>query len=288
MIWGSEKWEISGVEDDISVMANGFLKNNNLQEIIEVYMGELVGDGVFNKYGLEFPVLVKLIDARDTLSIQVHPDDRLAAERHNAWGKTEMWYVMDCMPEASLYIGFNRKVSKEEYLAAVEAGTLPALLNKVAVKPGDAYFIPAGTVHAIGAGITIAEITQTSDITYRIYDWGRTDEEGLPRELHPELAVDAIDFGAPQNYDITRLPAVNEAVELKQCPWFTTNLIELDGVFKRDYAALDSFVIYLCVEGDCRVQGEKIARGESILIPAVVDAVTLEGHAKLLEVYLEI
>lgn len=288
MIWGSEKWEFSGVEGDISVAGNGFLKNNNLQELIEVYMGELVGDSVYNKYGIEFPVLVKLIDARDVLSIQVHPDDRLAAKRHRAYGKAEMWYVVDCEPGASIYVGFNRKVSREEYLDAVAAGTLPALLNKVAVKPGDAYYIPAGTIHSIGAGILIAEIEQTSDITYRIYDWGRTDEEGMPRELHTELAADAIDFGAPQDYDITRTPVVNAAVELKQCPYFTTNLIELDGAIVRDYMSLESFVIYMCVEGEFTVQGEKVVRGESILLPAVIDTATLEGRARLLEVYIEI
>lgn len=298
-IWGGENWQVSGVEGDISVVSNGFLKSNNLQELIEVYMGELVGDSVFNKYGIEFPVLVKFIDARDTLSIQVHPDDRLATGRHGAYGKTEMWYVVDCAPGASLYVGFNRKVSREEYLAAVAAGTLPALLNKVEVKPGDAYFIPAGTIHALGGGIVVAEIQQTSDVTYRVDDWGRTDDEGMPRELHTELAVDAIDFGAPQDHDITRAPVANAAVELKKCPYFTTNLIELDGALGRDYAALDSFVMYVCVEGEFTVrtgqggtadagQGEKIARGESILLPSVIDAAILEGRARLLEVYIEV
>ena len=147
-----ESWEISGVEGDVSVVANGCLKSNNLQELIEVYMGDLVGEKIYDKYGLEFPVLIKLIDAEDVLSIQVHPDDKLAEERHHSYGKTEMWYVIAAEPGASLYVGFNRQVTRQEYLDAVAAGTLPSLLNKVEVKAGDAYFIPAGTVHAIGAG----------------------------------------------------------------------------------------------------------------------------------------
>lgn len=286
-IWGGEKLEISGIEGDISVVSNGFLKNNNLQELIEVYMGELVGDAVFGRYGLEFPLLIKIIDARKTLSIQVHPGDKLAAVRHNAYGKTEMWYVIDCEPESFIYLGFNRKVGSWEYLASLAAGTLPGLLNKIAVKRGDAYFVPAGTLHAIGGGILMAEIQQPSDVTYRVDDWGRTDDKGKPRTLHRELAAEAVDFGAPQEYDITRAPVPNGAVELIKCPYFTANLIELDGVMKRDYSAFDSFVIYVCVEGGFKVQGEKIACGESMLLPASIDTETIEGRAKLLEIYIE-
>lgn len=288
-----ESWEVSGVAKDVSVVANGFLKGNNLQELIEIYMGELVGDAVFAKYGDEFPVLVKLIDAREVLSIQVHPDDELAAARHNAYGKTEMWYVMDADPGAVLYVGFNRQVSEREYLDAEAGGTVAELLNKVEVKPGDAYFIPAGTVHAIGKGVLLAEIQETSDVTYRVFDWDRVDEKGRMRELHTELAREAIDFGSPQDYDVTRTPVKNMPVELKSCPWFTVNLIELDGRLPRNYMAQDSFVIYVCVEGGFSIErpgaeAEKVLKGESVLLPADIGEVALAGKGRLLEVYMEI
>ena len=288
-----ESWEVSGVQKDVSVVGNGFLKGNDLQELIEVYMGELVGDSVFARYGDEFPVLVKLIDAQDVLSIQVHPDDALAAERHNAYGKTEMWYVVDCDPGAVLYVGFNRHVSESEYLDAVAGGTVADLLDKVSVKPGDAYFIPAGTIHAIGKGLLIAEIQETSDVTYRVFDWDRVDEKGRMRELHTELALEAIDFGPPQDYNVTHTPQKNRAVELKSCPYFTVNLIELDGRMPRSYASLDSFVIYVCVDGDFSIErmnaaAESVAMGESVLLPADMDEVTLAGKGRLLEIYMEV
>lgn len=285
-----ESWEISGVEGDISVVANGCLKSNNLQELIEVYMGDLVGEKIYDKYGLEFPVLIKLIDAEDVLSIQVHPDDKLAEERHHSYGKTEMWYVIAAEPGASLYVGFNRQVTRQEYLDAVAAGTLPSLLNKVEVKAGDAYFIPAGTVHAIGKGLLIAEIQQTSDITYRVDDWGRVDAHGKPRELHTELAVDAIDFGTPQNYNVTSAPILNTPVQIKECPYFTTNIIQIHGVVERDFTRLDSFVIYICLGGELQVRGAEgstsLVRGESTLVPAEEEEIVLEGQGTVLEVYI--
>jgi mannose-6-phosphate isomerase len=282
LLWGSESWQVSGVKGDVSVVAGGGLKGNNLQELIEVYMGELVGEGVFAKYGEEFPVLVKRIDARQTLSVQVHPGDELARERHGAYGKTEMWYVVDADPGAALYVGWNREVSEREYLDAVAGGTVAELLRKFEVKAGDAFFIPAGTVHAIGAGVRIAEIQETSDVTYRIYDWDRVDDKGQPRQLHTELAVGAIDFGVPQDYVVTREPVKNVAVLLKECPWFTVNLLELDGALTRPVG--DSFVIYMCVGGSATVGGERVAAGESVLVPAEMDDVRLDGQAKLLEI----
>lgn len=286
LLWGSESWQVSGVKGDVSVVAGGMLKGNNLQELIEVYMGDLVGDGVFAKYGEEFPILVKRIDARQTLSVQVHPDDVLARERHGAYGKTEMWYVVDCDPGAVLYVGWNRGVDEREYLDAVAGGTVAELLKRVEVKPGDAFFIPAGTVHAIGAGVRIAEIQETSDVTYRIYDWDRVDDKGCVRELHTELAVGAIDFEPPQDYVVTRAPIANHAVLLKQCPWFTVNLLELDGSMARPVG--DSFVIYMCVGGEFAVCDERIGAGESVLVPAEMDEVRLDGRARLLEISMEI
>ena len=276
-----ESWELSGVDGDLSVVSNGTLKGNNIEELTEVYMGELVGDKVYEKFGLEFPLLIKLIDAQDDLSIQVHPSDELARERHNSFGKTEMWYVVDCKPGSFLYVGFDGKVTREQYLEAVTKGTLPSLLKKEPVRPGSTFFIPAGTIHAIGKGILIAEIQQTSDITYRVDDWGRVDSNGKPRELHTELAVDAIDFGSQEKYDVTAEPKKNEAVELEKCSYFTTNVVEVDGKIEREYVKLDSFVIYMMLDGEitveCEGHSEKMAKGDTVLIPAVFDSAMLTG-----------
>jgi len=285
-----ESWELSGVEGDLSVVANGYLAGNDIEELVEVYMGDLVGDSVYEKFGVEFPLLVKFIDAAEALSIQVHPDDKLAAERHNAYGKTEMWYVVDSAPGAGMYIGFGRDVDRGEYLASVEAGTLPDMLARVEVKPGDAYFIPAGTIHSIGGGVMVLEIQQTSDITYRVFDWNRTDKDGNSRELHTGLAVDAIDFRRRDDLDITVAPGPNEAVRMRSCDYFVSSLVSVDGAAVRPYVGLDSFVIYVCVEGSADMvwEGgrEKISKGETVLIPAEIDEITLEGKASVVEVYI--
>lgn len=285
-----ESWEISGVDGNISIVANGKLKGNDLQELIEVYMGDLVGDKVYEKFGLEFPLLIKLLDAQEVISIQVHPDDELAGERHQSYGKTEMWYVIDCEADAELYIGFKGKVTREQYLEAVEAGNLPTLLNRVKAKPGDTFFIPAGVIHAIGGGNLIAEIQQTSDITYRVDDWGRVDDAGNPRQLHTELAVDSIDFDNDSNLNVTAAPITNSAVELASCQYFTTNIIEVSASLERDYASLDSFVIYTILNGDLNIVWdggtEHAVKGDTILIPAQIDSITLKGNGKLLEVYI--
>ncbi|MCC8034674.1 MAG: class I mannose-6-phosphate isomerase [Rikenellaceae bacterium] len=285
-----ESWEISGVDNDVSVVANGTLAGNDLQELIEVYMGDLVGDKVYNKYGLEFPLLIKFIDARDVLSIQVHPDDVLAKERHNSYGKTEMWYVLAADPGASLYVGFSRTVGREEYLAAVENGTLPSLLKEEKVRPGESYFIPAGTIHAIGKGLLVAEIQQTSDITYRVDDWGRVDDNGNPRQLHTELAVDAIDFRPPHDLKTSPVAVPNQAVEVEECEYFTTNLLKVEDSVERDYSNLDSFVVYICIEGELTVcysgGSETLEKGETMLVPAQEDNIELDGEGTVLEVYI--
>lgn len=285
-----ESWELSGVEGDLSVVANGYLAGNDIEELIEVYMGDLVGDTVYEKFGVEFPLLIKFIDAAEALSIQVHPDDALAAERHNAYGKTEMWYVLDSDADANLYLGFNRNVSREEYLDSVEAGTLSDMLTRVDVKPGDAYFIPAGTIHSIGGGVMVLEIQQTSDITYRVFDWTRTDKDGNSRELHTDLAVDAMDFHRRDDLDITVVPKPHEAVPMQSCDYFASSLLSVDGTMVRPYVELDSFVIYVCVNGSADMVWdggrEKIAKGETVLIPAEMDEITLEGKARIIEVYI--
>lgn len=288
-----ESWDISCVSGDVSVVSNGRLKGNDLQELLSVYMGDLAGEKVFEKYGETFPLLIKSLDCNDLLSVQVHPDDELAAERHNSYGKTEMWYVADAKPGASLYVGFrDRNVTREEYLAAVAEGRLPSILNRVEARKGDVFFIPAGTVHALGAGLQVLEIQQTSDVTYRIYDWDRVDAEGRSRELHTALAVDAMDFSADPEKSIIRYETrPNEAVKMVSCKYFTTNVIELDGTYVRDCVAIDSFKIYMCTDGEARLTAgghtEPLTAGESILVPAELDEVQIEGKGRLLEIYIE-
>ncbi|MCH5330001.1 MAG: mannose-6-phosphate isomerase [Alistipes sp.] len=287
-----ESWDISCVRGDLSAVANGQLKGNNLQELIEVYMGDLTGEKIFDKFGLEFPLLIKTLDCHDVLSVQVHPDDELAAERHNSFGKTEMWFVTACEEGASIYIGFaDTDITREKYLDAVSGGYLPRLLNKIEVKAGDAFFIPAGTVHALGKGVEVVEIQQTSDVTYRIYDWDRTGADGKPRELHTALAVDAIDFRRKSEDCIIRKAAKeNESVQLAECQYFTVNLLKVEGSAEKDYAKLDSFVIYSCTSGSLTVETEggteTITEGETLLIPAEINDVTLTGSGTLLETYI--
>lgn len=286
-----ESWELSGYEGDESVVSNGFLAGNNLTELIETYMGDLVGEKVFEQYGLSFPLLFKLIDANDFLSIQVHPNDETAKARHNSFGKTEMWYVVDAEPGAELIIGFKNDSSKEEYSAAVENGEVENLLQKVPVKKGDVFFIPAGLVHAIGKGVVVAEIQQSSDITYRIYDYKRKDANGNERELHVAQALDVINFAASREPKTAYEPKLNEVVPLVTSDYFTTNWLHFDREVVRDYAAIDSFVAYMCLEGtfDIVSNGEKtpVKAGETVMIPAEINEVKLvpSQACTLLEVY---
>lgn len=286
-----ESWEICGMPAASSVVANGFLKGNSLEEISEIYMDELLGESVYDKYGTEFPLLIKFIDAADRLSIQVHPDDRLASERHHAWGKTEMWYVIDAKPGAVIYTGFRKKTTKEEYLQHLAGKKLSELINVTPVRPGDVFFIPAGMVHAIGAGVFLAEIQQTSDVTYRIYDWDRVDSNGKPRELHTALALDAINFSLDSNNLIRHEPELNRTVLLAESPYFHTSLIMFDRPIIKDYSLTDSFVIYICTSSmaviECNGLSEEIRAGETLLIPASADSVTIipRETATLIEVF---
>ena len=288
-----ESWELSGVEDNISVVANGDLAGNTIQELAEIYMGELLGDHVFEKFGEEFPLLIKLIDANDILSIQVHPDDALAKERHQAYGKTEMWYVIQSDEGSQLYSGFKEKLTKESYLKHLTNNSIKDTLNSEHVEAGDVFFIPAGRVHATGAGILFAEIQQTSDITYRIFDWNRVDKDGKARELHTDLAVDAIDFKVYDNYktEYNKLP--NQSNLVATCDYFTTNFLSLNKTIEKDYLDIDSFVIYICLEGSFSIISEDgkrtvVDKGETVLMPAIINNVTLEPATpcNILEVYI--
>jgi len=287
----AESWEISGVMGDISVVLNGPLQGNNLQELIDVYMGDLVGDGVYDKFGIEFPLLIKFIDANDILSIQVHPNDELSEKRHKAFGKTEMWYILEAEKDSFLISGFNKEINKGIYLDHFYRKKLSDILNYEKVSKGDVFYIPAGRVHAIGPGILLAEIQQTSDVTYRIYDWDRVDKKGKGRELHTELALEAIDFGHVDNYKTSYEANNNETSLLVNSPYFTTNILSFDKIIDKDYVKADSFVIYICVEGSFSLHYNseilKIDKGETVLLPASLNEFRLEPSEKttLLEIF---
>ncbi len=287
-----EVWVLSGVEGNQTEIEDGFLEGNELNELVEIYMGELVGDKVFEQYGNEFPILIKFIDANDWLSIQVHPDDELAMERHGTLGKTEMWYILDAEEKSELISGFSKKVSKEEYVEHLENKTLKDIMNFTPVKKGDVFYIPAGRVHALGPGILLAEIQQTSDNTYRIYDWDRIDKLGMVRDLHTDLALDALDFNVYDTYKTNYEEKPNETVKMVESPFFTSNIIQLTQGLKKDYSELDSFVILIASEGCFNLTYDQntylVKYGELILIPASINEVELypDKDCKILEVYI--
>ena len=288
-----ETWEISGVKGNESVVKNGELAGQALPSLIEEYQSRLIGERVYKKFGHEFPLLVKFIDANDDLSIQVHPNDELAKERHECYGKTEMWYIFQADEGAKLNSGFKKTIDKDTYLRHLKNNTLDEILNFEEVKIGDVFFLPAGRVHYIGKGICLAEIQQTSDVTYRIYDFDRKDDKGQLRELHTEQALDAIDFNHYKDYKTKYELKLDEPVKLVSCPYFTTNLLSLTKGVTRKYSGLDSFVVYVCVEGEGILNykdGEmEYKKGDSILIPAEMEEVTINSvsDSKILEVYLQ-
>ena len=288
-----ESWEISGVEDNESVVANGPDKGLTLADMVRRYREELVGEANYARFGNKFPLLIKFIDAKQDLSIQVHPTDELAKKRHNSMGKTEMWYVVDADKGAKLHSGFSEQITPKEYKERVYNGTFADVLQTCAIKPGDVFYVPAGRVHGIGAGAFVAEIQQTSDITYRIFDYNRKDKDGKSRELHTSQAIDAINFADVQDDFRTEYEQVqNEPVEMVASPYFTTSIYDMTEEITCDYSELDSFVIFICVEGSCRIiDNEKnevsVQAGETILLPAATQEVTIvpEGAVKLLETY---
>lgn len=287
-----ESWEISAVQDNLSVVSNGFLAGNNIEDLIEVYMGDITGDSVFEKFGNEFPLLIKLIEAKKDLSIQVHPGNELAKKRHRAYGKTEMWYILESGRNARIYSGFREAISREGYIRALDDGKLAELLNTDIPLPGDVFFTPAGRIHAIGAGNLLVEIQQTSDITYRIFDWNRKGPDGKPRELHTDLALDAIDFNAAGSNKSSAMPQLNKPENLVNCEFFTTNIIRFNESVSRDYSLFDSFVIYICTEGEFLIRWngntEAVKKGESVLLPAMINEVMLEPvpETTLLEIFI--
>jgi len=284
-----ESWEISDVEGDTSVVANGALQGSSLNYLLETHTSDLLGEKNFRQFGTKFPLLIKFIDAKEDLSVQLHPNDQLAKARHNSFGKTEMWYVVQADPESNLIVGFNQEMTQELYLKHLEEKTLQSILNFDTVKAGDAYFIEVGRIHAIGAGVLLAEIQQTSDITYRVYDWDRVDSEGNERELHNDIALEAFDFDMPDNFRVNYTKDSDSPTELVSCPYFTTNVFKVNDTILKENTH-DSFMIYMCVEGKAQIEVDgnqtEISMGETVLIPACIKRFSISAnHAKLLEVY---
>jgi len=286
-----ESWELSGVEDDVSIIANGALSGRSLTTVLEKYKEQLMGARVFSTYATKFPLLFKFIDAAQDLSVQLHPGDALAKERHNSFGKTEMWYILQAEENSRLILGFDQQMDEETYLKKLSENELLSILNEVNVTEGDAFFIGPGTVHAIGAGIVLAEIQQTSDVTYRIYDWDRPDTDGTMRQLHTQESIQAINYNASET-KLEYASEKNKPALIKSTPYFETNRIAVSEAIQRDFSKLDSFVVYMCVKGNAviAVEGhsEKIKIGETLLIPACFPEVNISANsAVLLEVYIK-
>lgn len=283
-----ESWEISTVEGDVSLVANGEFKGKSLTEIIDDAPEAILGTKVYQQFGNQFPLLFKYLDAREDLSIQVHPNDELAKKRHNSFGKTEMWYIMQADENASIIVGFKEKSNADDYLKHLKNKSLLDILDKVKVKSGDVFFLETGTVHAIGSGLVVAEIQQTSDITYRIYDFDRKDAKGKERELHIDLALEAINYNKVdtfKKYNTT----TNESNTVVDCRYFTTNLIPLEGKITVKNNG-DSFKVYMCVDGAFDLEANNCnysyKKGDTLLLPAALDEFKLDGKASILEIYI--
>lgn len=283
-----ESWEISTVENDVSIVANGTFKGKSLNELINEFPEAVLGIKVYEQFGKQFPLLFKYLDAREDLSIQLHPNDELAKKRHNSFGKTEMWYVMQADTDSRLIVGFKEKSSPEEYLKHIHDKTIVDILDTKKVKQGDVFFLATGTIHAIGAGIVIAEIQQTSDITYRVYDFDRVDANGNKRELHVDLSLEAVNYEtveAQMNY----AKMENISNQVVNCNYFTTNFIPLDGHTKI-YKHGDSFTVYMCVDGEFQLtiddNNYSYKKGDTLLLPACLTDFQLSGKASILEIYI--
>ncbi len=287
-----EAWALSGVEDNETVVANGFLTGNELNELVEIYMDDLVGGKVYEQYKNEFPILVKFIDANDWLSIQVHPDNELARKRGLSNGKTEMWYIISSEENSQLISGFSQTVNQKVYLDHLKNNTLQEILNFEIVKADDIFYMPSGRVHALGPGILLAEIQQTSDTTYRIYDWDRSDDQGKQRDLHTNEAIEAIDYNTYNDYKTDYPHIKNQSVEAVKAPYFTTQVLHLDMPMIKSFAKIDSFIIYTCVMGKVAVkypEGKvELNMGECLLIPNEILSIEILPltESKLLETYI--
>ena len=287
-----ESWEISDVSGDETVVAKGTLQGKTLRGLTNQYKGDFVGNAVYKKFGEEFPLLIKFIDAKTPLSIQVHPSNEVAKELHNSFGKNEMWYVMQADKDAELIVGFDKKIDTNGYKTHLKNNTILNVMHHENVTKGDTFYIPTGRVHAIGAGVLLAEIQQTSNITYRIYDYDRVDSKTeKKRELHTEMAIDVLDYEVHDNYKTNYDFEINTSNKLVHTPYFKTNILNINSTIEKDYSAIDSFVIYMCVEGTVAIISEDdtytLNSGETLLIPAALNTITLKAdQATILEVYL--
>lgn len=287
-----EAWLLSGISDFETKVINGWLRGNNIAELCEVFMGDLMGEKVFEKYADNFPLLFKLIDANDDLSVQVHPNDQLAQQKDELWGKTEMWYIMQADKNAQIISGFNEKMDETKLRDAIRNKNLPDILHFENVKKDDVVFIPSGRVHAICKGIMLAEIQQSSDITYRLYDWDRLNDFGKPRHLHINESFQAIDYTPVKEYKTKYSPKEDKTVPVINCPQFVTNLMTITSPISKDFDELDSFVVYLCTNGEFSLKYDNnvysVGYGEVILIPNAVNKIEIfpKEKAAALEVYL--
>ena len=285
-----ESWEISGVKGNETIVADGPYAGKKLNELVEELKGKLVGEDNYQRFGNEFPLLIKFIDARQDLSIQVHPTDEIAKMQGKERGKTEMWYLMDSDKDATLLCGLKKKITPEEYAQMVENDTIVDAIDRYEVKEGDCFFLPAGRIHAIGTGCFLAEIQQTSDVTYRIYDFKRKDKDGNYRQLHTKDTADCINYNVESNYLTDYTPLKNQGVSLVQCPYFNTAVYDLDEPMTIDYSELDSFVILIGLKGNATITDNEgntftLQAGESVLVPATTETVKVDGNIKFLETY---
>jgi len=292
-----ESWEISTVPNYVSIVSNGAWKGSPLTEVIEKHKEKITGKKIYQKYKNELPLLFKFLDTKDHCSVQVHPNDELAQKRHACNGKTEVWYIVDAASDATLISGFSTSISVEEYRKRIEQNTLEEVLMSHSAKAGDVFFIPAGRIHAVGKGLLLVEIQQSSDITYRVYDYGRKDKNGTVRELHVEEAIEALDFSVlPENELKMETSGIHsESIELADCEFFHVHLLTIKENATKDYRHLDSFVAYMCIQGSCELitgSNEKtlLKQGESVLIPACMGAFEIlpvsDAGVKLIESYL--
>lgn len=285
-----ESWEVSDVAGSETRVSNGPLAGNTLHDLITTYGAQFLGTSVLERFGTNFPLLIKFLDAKTPLSIQVHPDDKVAKERHDSFGKNEMWYIMQADDDASIIVGFEKDTSKEQYEEAVKSGNIIDLLHTEYIKKGDVFHIPTGRVHAIGAGVLLAEIQQTSDVTYRIYDYNRIDAKtGALRDLHSEEAIDIVDLKGYDAYNTPYETQINQSVSVMETPYFQTAILELQGETVRDYSNIDSFTILMCLEGSlsflCGDEWYALQKGQTVVLPAVVNKLSFTTtHAKILEV----
>ena len=285
-----ESWEISGVKGNETIVADGPYAGKKLNELVEELKGKLVGEDNYQRFGNEFPLLIKFIDARQDLSIQVHPTDEIAKMQGKERGKTEMWYLMDSDKDATLLCGLKKKITPEEYAQMVENDTIVDAIDRYEVKEGDCFFLPAGRIHAIGTGCFLAEIQQTSDVTYRIYDFKRKDKDGNYRQLHTKEAAECINYNVESNYRTDYTPVKNQGVSLVQCPYFNTAVYDLDEPMTIDYSELDSFVILIGLKGNATITDNEgntftLQAGESVLVPATTETLKVDGNIKSLETY---